>query len=100
VCATHVHDPKDARVFNNRGTAYADSKQFEKAIQDYNQAIELNPKYADVFINRGVAYAKLKQFKKAIQDYNQAIELNPKDTRAFNNLKVRASFGFNSMAWL
>jgi Tfp pilus assembly protein PilF len=30
-------NPKDARVFNNRGTAYADSKQFEKAIQDYNQ---------------------------------------------------------------
>jgi Flp pilus assembly protein TadD len=34
-------NPKDARVFNNRGTAYADLKQFEKAIQDYNQAIEL-----------------------------------------------------------
>jgi regulator of sirC expression with transglutaminase-like and TPR domain len=42
--------------------------QFEKAIQDYNQAIELNPKDADAFIDRGVAYAKLKQFEKAIQD--------------------------------
>jgi tetratricopeptide (TPR) repeat protein len=47
-------------AFNNRGTAYAKLKQFEKAIQDYNQAIELNPKDADAFIDRGVAYAKLK----------------------------------------
>jgi Flp pilus assembly protein TadD len=42
-------NPKDARTFNGRGTAYADLKQFEKAIQDYNQAIELNPKDARVF---------------------------------------------------
>ncbi|VVM21824.1 hypothetical protein BSPWISOXPB_6102 [uncultured Gammaproteobacteria bacterium] len=26
-----------------RGTAYIKLKQFEKAIQDYNQAIELDP---------------------------------------------------------
>jgi Flp pilus assembly protein TadD len=41
------------------GLAYADLKQFEKAIQDYNQAIELNPKDARVFNNRGLAYANL-----------------------------------------
>jgi Flp pilus assembly protein TadD len=39
--------------------------QFEKAIQDYNQAIELNPKDFNAFNNRGTAYAKLKQFEKA-----------------------------------
>jgi Flp pilus assembly protein TadD len=59
-------------------------KQFEKAIQNYNQAIELNPKDADAFIDRGVAYADLKQFEKAIQDYNQAWVYS----------------GSNSMAWL
>jgi tetratricopeptide (TPR) repeat protein len=49
------------------GLAYADLKQFKKAIQDYNQAIELNPKDFNTFNNRGTAYAKLKQFEKAIQ---------------------------------
>jgi regulator of sirC expression with transglutaminase-like and TPR domain len=52
-------DPEYTYAFNNRGLAYAKLKQFEKAIQDYNQAIELNPKDADAFIDRGVAYAKL-----------------------------------------
>jgi tetratricopeptide (TPR) repeat protein len=40
--------------FINRGTAYTDLEQFEKAIQDYNQAIELNPKDARTFNNRGL----------------------------------------------
>jgi tetratricopeptide (TPR) repeat protein len=31
--------PRNTDAFNNRGLAYADLKQFEKAIQDYNQAI-------------------------------------------------------------
>jgi Flp pilus assembly protein TadD len=44
-------------AFIDRGVAYADLKQFEKAIQDYNQAIELNPKDARAFNNRGVVYA-------------------------------------------
>jgi tetratricopeptide (TPR) repeat protein len=42
-------------AFNNRGLAYADLEQFEKAIQDYNQAIELNPKDFNAFNNRGTA---------------------------------------------
>ena len=77
--------PRNTDAFNNRGLAYADLKQFEKAIQDYNQAIELNPKDARAFNNRGVVYADLKQFEKAIQNYNQTIELNPKYVSAFNN---------------
>jgi lipoprotein NlpI len=30
-------DPEYTHAFNNRGLAYADLKQFKKAIQDYNQ---------------------------------------------------------------
>jgi Flp pilus assembly protein TadD len=33
-------NPKDFNAFNGRGTVYIKLKQFEKAIQDYNQAIE------------------------------------------------------------
>jgi Flp pilus assembly protein TadD len=37
--------PRNTDAFNSRGLAYAKLKQFEKAIQDYNQAIELDPEY-------------------------------------------------------
>src|SRR5262245_55241649 len=40
-----------ATVFNNRGNAYADKGEYDRAIQDYNQAIHLNSTYAIAFDN-------------------------------------------------
>ncbi|MBE9592380.1 MAG: tetratricopeptide repeat protein, partial [Proteobacteria bacterium] len=71
--------------YNNRGNAYYELKKQEKAIEDYNKAIELNPEDAMAYNNRGAAYAKLKKQEKAIEAYNKAIELNPEDATAYNN---------------
>ena len=35
-------NPQDAKAYNNRGNAKARLKQYNEAIKDYNQAIELN----------------------------------------------------------
>jgi tetratricopeptide (TPR) repeat protein len=77
-----------AVTYNNRGLAYHELKQHEKAIEDYNKAIELNPKYAVAYNNRGFAYHELKQYEKAIEDFSKAIEHNPKDAEAYNNRGV------------
>ena len=75
-----------SEAYNNRGVAYDDLRQYERAIQDYNKAIQLDPNNAEAYNNRGNAYAKgLKQYERAIQDYNKAIQLNPNDERAYNN---------------
>ncbi|PQP33517.1 hypothetical protein C6A37_12515, partial [Desulfobacteraceae bacterium SEEP-SAG9] len=39
-------DPNDADDYYNRGLAYFSEGQNDKAISDYNNAIEINPKYA------------------------------------------------------
>jgi tetratricopeptide (TPR) repeat protein len=71
--------------YNNRGSNYHELKQYERAIEDYSRAMELNPKCATAYTNRGVTYAKLKQHEKAIGDYNKAIEMNPEYADAYNN---------------
>jgi tetratricopeptide (TPR) repeat protein len=72
-------------VYNNQGVAYGGLKQYEKAIEDFSKAIDLNPKYADAYNNRGNAYREIKQHEKAIEDYNKAIEHNPNLAVAYNN---------------
>jgi tetratricopeptide (TPR) repeat protein len=55
--------------------AYFAKGQYERAIQDYDEAIRLRPNYAKAFNNRGNAYRKLGQNERAIEDYDEAIHL-------------------------
>src|SRR5262245_53999518 len=58
-----------AEVFNYRGIGYRLKGDYERALQDYGQAIKLNPKFAPAFINRGVVYDKKGDYDRAIQDF-------------------------------
>jgi tetratricopeptide (TPR) repeat protein len=51
--------------------------EYQKAIEDYDQAITLNPQYARAFYNRGATYRKLGKKEKAIEDFKKAQELDP-----------------------
>lgn len=72
-----------ALIYYNRGNAYKDKGQFDRAIQDYDEAIRLDPEYANSFNNRGYAYNAKRQHDRAIMDFNEAIRLNPKLVNAF-----------------
>src|SRR5205085_9766607 len=48
--------PKDAQAYYNRGRYYADRKDDERALKDYDLAIELDPSYANSYNARGNLY--------------------------------------------
>jgi tetratricopeptide (TPR) repeat protein len=70
--------------FNNRGLAYAERGDYDRAIADYNEAIRLHPRIAIAFSNRGNIYAR-SDYDHAISDYNEAIRLNPRNAIFFSN---------------
>jgi tetratricopeptide (TPR) repeat protein len=41
-----------AFAFNNRGLAYYDKRDFERAIASYNEALELDPNFSQSYHNR------------------------------------------------
>ncbi len=70
-------------IYNNRGTAYDDEGDYDRAIQDFNEAIHLNPNAERAYYGRGYAYKKKGDYDRAIQDFNEAIHLNPNFERAY-----------------
>jgi tetratricopeptide (TPR) repeat protein len=72
-------DPNFAAAYNynNRGVAYYNKGNYDKAIADFNQAIRLKPNFPDAFFNRGSAYGKKGDKNNAKADYAQALRLRP-----------------------
>jgi tetratricopeptide (TPR) repeat protein len=74
-----------ARAFFNRGRAWSDNGQFDRAIKDFDQAIHFDPNYPEAFNNRGVALSGLGQYEQAIVDFDAAIKLDPNYAIAIYN---------------
>ncbi|WP_051390054.1 tetratricopeptide repeat protein [Bradyrhizobium sp. Ec3.3] len=72
-------------AYSNRGNAYQDKGDLDRAIADHSQALALDPKNAPAYNNRGNAYALKGDLDRAIADYNQAIAIDPKSAKPYNN---------------
>jgi lipoprotein NlpI len=79
-----------AQAYLMRGDQYSGIKDFEHAIADYGQAIQLKPDYAEAYNNRGFAYSIFGKvdMPKAIADFSEAIRLRPAYAYAYNNRGV------------
>ncbi len=66
------------------GNAHYAKKDYDRAIADYDEAIQLKPQYAAALVWRGNAYVAKDQYDRAIADYDQAIQLNPKDASDYH----------------
>ena len=79
------YDVPDAEKYFRYGVEAYQRGDFDRAIQDYTEAIALNPDLAGVYYNRGLAYGEKGDHDRAIQDYDKAIVLKPDYAEAYNN---------------
>src|ERR687886_655861 len=69
----------------NRGVDKLNAGNYQGAIADFNQALQIDPNDADTYYNRGYAQHTLGRYDQALADYTQAIQLNPTFAEAFYN---------------
>jgi len=67
---------QEAEKIKNEANKFFQDGKYEKAIDLYTQAIELNSNNAIYYANRSFAYAKKEQYGAAIEDASKSIELD------------------------
>lgn len=89
VCYNTFHLNLDnADTYNNWGVYCSIYGSYEKAISNFDTAINLKPDYALAYYNRGNAKAKLGQYEDAIIDYDTTISLKSDYVLGYHNRGV------------
>jgi tetratricopeptide (TPR) repeat protein len=74
-----------AIAYNNRGTLQNGPNGADRALVDFNRAIDLDPAFAKAYNNRGIAYLSEGNLDSALKDFKKTIELQPDYFDAYNN---------------
>ena len=64
-------------IYNHRGIAYFALSDYERAIDDFTQALELAPGQARAYTNRGLARRMAGQLHEALADLDRSLEIDP-----------------------
>lgn len=77
-----------ALQYTEQGEAYYAKRNYSKAVETLNKAIEINPDYPNAWAWLGAVYNDFGNTDKAIECNDKAIALDPKNAPAWNNLGV------------
>jgi len=90
-----------AAIYNSRAGVFGSEGEHDRAILEYNKAIENDPGKATAYFNRGNSYAIKGEFDTAILDYTKAIEIDLRSPEAYHNRgMIYANKGENDRAIL
>ncbi len=82
-------DPKDYKLWDNRGVSHQNLKLYKEAVEDYTTSISLHDNNTVPLINRGILYTdKLNEYDKGIADFKKLLAFNPAHYDAMCNMGV------------
>ena len=68
---------KSHQDFYVRAVAKALNKDYQGAVEDYTQAIELNPQFVEAYLKRAATFYKLGDDRGTLKDCTQALQIKP-----------------------
>lgn len=72
----------------NAGIRFALRKYYDKAIEEYNKALELDPNVPELHNNLGYAYLDKGKIEQAIMEQKKALDLDPNLANAYYGLAL------------
>ena len=84
------------KLYNIRGTRYANLGQLDTAISYYEKAISIKPDYAEAHYNLGFTLQRLGQLDAAVRSYKKVVAIKPDYAEAHNNKILSVIYFFNN----
>jgi tetratricopeptide (TPR) repeat protein len=78
-------NPKEGRIFTQRASAWWARGERQRALADFDQAIQLGYVEAHAFTSRGMFHTAMGNMDAAVKDFGQAIERDDKDEVPYIN---------------
>ncbi len=75
-------------IYYNLGRAFRIAKDFDKAIHNYQKALEIDVQHIPSMLNLGFLYNELKEYSLAINFFNEGIKIQPKNIQLIYNRGV------------
>jgi len=76
----------EAKKLNNAGVMNYHNGQYEKALEMFGKAIEIDKGFTEAYNNIGLTYTEMNDEEKATEAFKKAIELKPELGATYNNL--------------
>lgn len=83
------NEKENAQNFVLRGDAYFLLGEFDKAVEDYNQALQKDAKQIEAYLGKGLALARSGWIEEGIAELDVYLKLNPKSSLAYTKRGVR-----------
>ncbi|MDQ6939453.1 MAG: tetratricopeptide repeat protein, partial [Verrucomicrobiota bacterium] len=80
---TSIH-AQDSAAYTKRGIELAKAKQYDKAAEEFGQAMKVDPNDPKHYLNRGRAYRMAGKFAEAEKDFSHLIEMNKDDNDGYS----------------
>ncbi len=78
-----MQDPnRNLKVLLNDSRIYFQQKNFQGAIQCFDQILQINPYLDDIWVMKGVAFQMIGDQDRALDCFNEALKLNPSNDKA------------------
>jgi len=84
--------PLTAEQYTEQGNIYAQEKQYDKAVDAYRQAINLDPHLAAAYHGLGRTYGNMGRVADSLEPLEMGVRLDPNNARAHLNLGITLAF--------
>jgi len=78
--------PKEKRVHYDLASYYASNEMFDKAIEEYEKALDLDPNYGYALNSFAYMYSDMGEYEKSIEYFKRYASVNPNDANPVDSM--------------